>query len=243
MMIKPYFTTSWDDGSIYDLRLASLLAKYNIKGTFYIPLKNKERRDSLSPAQINEIAEQFEVGAHTYSHTVLTEVRDSIAWNEIKGCKNALEDILGKEIKAFCFPRGKYNSLHLELVREAGFSFARTTGYLRIFNVVDKQKRLMHTTIQFFPHKPRTYFISSLKRGDFEGFRIALSSFTNLNFTSFLNYILQQAEQKNGIFHLWGHSWEIQEYNLWNKLEDFLKQIKDNNFVFKTNLEVWDDYI
>ncbi len=38
-MNKVYFTTSWDDGSIYDMRLAELLLKYGLKATFYIPLK------------------------------------------------------------------------------------------------------------------------------------------------------------------------------------------------------------
>jgi len=30
-------TTSWDDGSVIDLRLGALLTKYGMEGTFYIP--------------------------------------------------------------------------------------------------------------------------------------------------------------------------------------------------------------
>ena len=35
-------TTSWDDGHILDIKLASLLRLYNLKGTFYIAPYNKE---------------------------------------------------------------------------------------------------------------------------------------------------------------------------------------------------------
>ncbi len=34
---------SWDDGSIYDIKLASLMAKYDIKAMFYIPNTNCEQ--------------------------------------------------------------------------------------------------------------------------------------------------------------------------------------------------------
>lgn len=32
-------TTSWDDGQTFDEKLSSLLLKYGVKGTFYIPRK------------------------------------------------------------------------------------------------------------------------------------------------------------------------------------------------------------
>ena len=31
-------TTSWDDGHPLDLRVAELLAKYGLQGTFYVPM-------------------------------------------------------------------------------------------------------------------------------------------------------------------------------------------------------------
>ena len=40
-MSRLIVTTSWDDGSIQDLKLGELLMKYGIKGTFYIPRSSK----------------------------------------------------------------------------------------------------------------------------------------------------------------------------------------------------------
>ena len=34
---------SWDDGSIYDIKLANLMAKYSIKATFFVPNTNWEQ--------------------------------------------------------------------------------------------------------------------------------------------------------------------------------------------------------
>ena len=30
-------------------------------------------------------------------------------------------------------------------------------------------------------------------------------------------------KDKNYNIHIWGHGWEIEKYNLWQKLEEFLK--------------------
>jgi peptidoglycan/xylan/chitin deacetylase (PgdA/CDA1 family) len=38
-------TTTWDDSHILDFKLAKLLKKYGIKGTFYISPKNREFRE------------------------------------------------------------------------------------------------------------------------------------------------------------------------------------------------------
>ena len=35
-------TTSWDDGHPLDLRMAGLLAKYGLKGSFYVPTEYSE---------------------------------------------------------------------------------------------------------------------------------------------------------------------------------------------------------
>ena len=64
-------TTSWDDGSLSDMRLAELLIKYHIPATFYLPIDNIERR-CLGRAEISSLARDFDIGCHTYHHTDLT---------------------------------------------------------------------------------------------------------------------------------------------------------------------------
>ena len=70
-------TTSWDDGHPLDLRIAELLTKYDLQGTFYVPLHNS--RPTMSPAQIRELAGSFEIGAHTVNHVRLTSLNENDA--------------------------------------------------------------------------------------------------------------------------------------------------------------------
>ncbi|MCX6750242.1 MAG: polysaccharide deacetylase family protein, partial [Candidatus Pacearchaeota archaeon] len=104
-------TTSWDDGHKLDLRLAKLLKKYNIKGTFYISPRNREfkKEDLLTDKEIIELSKDFEIGAHTMTHPRLTKVSEEEAFKEILESKRYLEKLTGKEIKSFCYPGGDYN--------------------------------------------------------------------------------------------------------------------------------------
>lgn len=242
MTTKAYFTTSWDDGSIYDLKLAELLTRYNIKGTFYIPIRNRERQDNITSNEIREIATRFEIGGHTHSHVILTEVSDEIARQEIENGKKELENILGKEIEAFCFPRGKYRKEHIKMAKNSGFLFCRTTGFLRTKDLIKRREMLMHTTLQFYPHRRFNFFISAIKRKDVEGISLITKCFKN-DFYNFLNTILEFIKINGGIFHLWGHSWELEKCHLWDKLEDFFRQLNGIPLIYKTNSELWNDCI
>src|SRR5579872_2823021 len=63
MKSPTYITTSWDDGHPLDLRVADLLARYGIAGTFYVPATTA--MGTMSAAQFRELIPNFEIGAHT----------------------------------------------------------------------------------------------------------------------------------------------------------------------------------
>lgn len=64
------------------------------------------------------------VGAHTRTHRDLTRLTIAEAREEIVSSKHALEDLLGKEVRFFSYPFGRYNEAVRELVIEAGFAGA-----------------------------------------------------------------------------------------------------------------------
>ena len=94
---KLIITTSWDDGSVLDLKLAELLEKYSIKGTFNIPKAYLD--NPLQQKDIEDIDRKFEIGAHTLTHADLTAISLTEARKEIEGSKAYLEDLLGHSIK------------------------------------------------------------------------------------------------------------------------------------------------
>src|SRR5690606_5677409 len=111
-----------------------------------------------SAAQIRALAQEFEIGAHTLDHVVLTHAPDRRAWNEITGAKCWLEDIIGAPCTLFCPPSGRYASRHLRMIDQAGYHAVRTVELMSF----DWPRRrgnllLMPTTVQAWAHDSRTY--------------------------------------------------------------------------------------
>lgn len=213
-------TTSWDDGHPLDLRIAELLTKYDLQGTFYVPLHNS--RPTMSPAQIRELAGSFEIGAHTVNHVRLTSLNENDARREIEDSKKQLEDLLGKPCLVFCFPGGRYRDVHLRMVRDAGFSGARTVELLSLQRPrCNNGLNLIPTTIQAHPHGTSAYVRNAAKRLNFSALRNLLLSGPR-SWPELAGLLLQRAANGGGVFHLWGHSWEIEEVGQWHALNQTL---------------------
>lgn len=234
-MQRIYFTCSFDDGDVADLRLAELLKKYDLKGTFYVPQECCLVNKSLSEWEIKELATLVEIGGHTISHQVLTETNLQKAKAEIKNCKNWLENTIGKQIHAFCPPTGRFTREHISFQKEAGFTSMRTVEMLS-FSIqkikVDAEFVVLPTTCQVYNHKKTAYLKNCVKRMNFSQYPV-ISRLYNNNWQamsqSYISYLnkLSVAEDVEYYFHLWGHSWEIEKYSLWNSLESFFMSLKE----------------
>ncbi|HEX4591328.1 MAG TPA: polysaccharide deacetylase family protein, partial [Gemmataceae bacterium] len=147
-----YITTSWDDGHPSDFRVAELLAKYGLRGTFYIP--RTAEMETISESQIRELAGSFEVGGHTIHHVVLPEAPDAEARREIVESKSWLKDLTGRPCPMFCPPKGKFRRLHLDMVREAGYAGVRTVELLSLdFPRPTAGLMVLPTTVQAHQHE------------------------------------------------------------------------------------------
>jgi hypothetical protein len=40
-----------------------------------------------------------------------------------------------------------------------------------------------------------------------------------------VDYYIDKIDREGGCMHIWGHSWEIEQFGLWQKLELLFKQI------------------
>jgi glycosyltransferase involved in cell wall biosynthesis len=221
-------TTSWDDGHPLDLRIAELLAKHGLRGTFYVPLENT--LSTLSAVQIRDLSSAFEVGAHTLHHLVLTTLPSDRARAEIVQSKARLEEITGKRCKVFCFPKGRYANAHLEMLGEAGFTGARTIELLS-FNRPRAEHgiAIMPTTLQACPHPTFTYVRNAAKRFRFKALGSVLLHSHGTDWAATALALLDQAQESGGVFHLWGHSWEIEEYQQWQALDRVLAAMAEYN--------------
>ncbi|MEE8393994.1 MAG: polysaccharide deacetylase family protein, partial [Rhodospirillales bacterium] len=124
-MTAGYLTISVDDGHPLDLKAADLLSRYDLPATFYIPVKNPER-SIMDKSGIPELSSSFEIGAHTYNHRVLTGLPQNDIRRELVDGKDWLEQVTGRPVESFCYPKGKFNRRVVAEVRNAGFLGART---------------------------------------------------------------------------------------------------------------------
>ncbi len=151
-MKRMIVTTSWDDGHKLDLRLSALLKKYRIKATLYIAPEDHEfaPENRLSDEDISQLAEDFEIGAHTLSHPILTQISLDAAQTEILGSKTYLERLAGKPVRSFCYPHGLYNTQLKDILRSAGFTYARTVEQL--WHTTERGAFDAPTTVHAFSH-------------------------------------------------------------------------------------------
>ena len=230
-------TTSWDDGHPLDLRLATLLAKYGLKGTFYVPTKYSEW-PLMTKEQVVELDRMgMEIGSHTVNHSVLPELTDTDARRELVESRNTLEDLLGKPVPAFCFPKGRFNSRTVALARESGYKLARTT--VGFHTEADFDPGRMPVSVQFVPHARGIHVRHALKEGNAKGL---LNWFHRCKLETDLEplcvIMMKQAAAEQGVFHIWGHSWEVDRLGLWGQLEDVLKTASSMRLEARTNSEL-----
>ncbi len=214
-------TTSWDDGHPLDKRIADMLLRYELPGTFYVPMKSEY--GVLQEHEIRELSTSFEIGAHTLHHVYLDSVALPTARQEIVDSKKAIEDICGTECKTFCFPGGKYSSHHLDFVEQAGFKTARTVELLSL-HAPHRRRNLViiPTTLQAYQHSRLTYARNVLKRFRLRSVPALCFALTSSGLLVAARTLLDRAATTGGIFHLWGHSWEIEALGQWAMLEDLL---------------------
>jgi peptidoglycan/xylan/chitin deacetylase (PgdA/CDA1 family) len=222
--MRPVFVCSIDDGHPLDMKTAELLARHGMGGTFFIPIRNCEGDAVLPDADIVELARRFEIGSHTYDHRYLKNVDVWQAYHQINDGKKKLEDLLGTPVNGFCYPGGRYRKRDVDLVRACRFSYARTTMNLR-FDAGDQPFEIP-TTIQFYPHHRAVYIRNFLGAGNrlqrSDGLRMAL---WHEDWIKRLYALFDHACEQGGVFHLWGHSKQIEQLRAWDKLDAFLGHV------------------
>jgi peptidoglycan/xylan/chitin deacetylase (PgdA/CDA1 family) len=219
---------SWDDGATQDQRLIALHEKYGIPGMFFVPTRNREGRNVLSPDVIKKSeSEMIRFGGHTDNHTYLTTISLAEAENEIKRNKDYLENILGHSIPDFCMPGGQYNDKILNLVYKY-YKTARTADTMNFQYKEGPLKPAFH----FYPRGKKSLLYNAAKNRSYRQLMNTALSLSSSYFDLMKKILGIEAHRKDSIIMMWGHSWEIDELNLWNELENLFifvnSEIKDS---------------
>lgn len=227
---RVFVTTSWDDGDPLDLKLANLLTEYGVRGTFYVAPRNKERRSVMADNELRAINDMgFEIGAHSLTHPDLRYLDDQELDNEIGRSKSELEAIIGKPVTIFSYPWGKYNGRVVRAVAKAGFLGART---IKMFHVaLGRDVLRMPTTVYCNPFPMWVWYRHCLKTANWRGLKELWHLGTQKSWDQVACGFFEVVLRQGGIWHLWGHSWEIEEHDLWDELRGVLETVSGRKSV------------
>ena len=211
-------TTSWDDGTIYDRRLVSILNRYGLKGTWNLNSGKLGRtatetgwKDYVTAAEIKELYAGHEVACHTVHHPLLRRLPGERIFSEVIEDRRNLERLVGYPVRGMAPP------------------FAHTcdawvTAQLQAAGIL--YLRAITEQATFDPP------------GDF--FAWAVTCHHKANWIK-LWQKFQGRPQPDKVFFLWGHSYEFDEDNNWDIIETFARLVSTDDTVWHaTNMEIYE---
>lgn len=105
---------------------------------------NLGRSKLLDWSEVRELSEcGIEFGSHTRTHPDLTKISSAEVEGEVAGSKAAIEDSIGREVRTFAYPYGKFNS-SVRQITEKSFRAACSTnlGKVRLNSDIFSLKRI-----------------------------------------------------------------------------------------------------
>lgn len=105
------FDVNWGDNHIEEI--LNTLDIYNVKATFFIIGKwGEDNKDIVKKIY----SKGHEIGNHSYSHKLFSNISSQEIKKEIDKCDLVLENITGEKPKLFRFPSGDYNSKAVDII-------------------------------------------------------------------------------------------------------------------------------
>ena len=218
-------TFSYDDGTIYDKKLVSLLKKYDMKATFNLNsglLGQKEHRmingintdfSQIEPWEVKTVYTDQEVASHTVNHSSIVGLSQNMGAAEVLKNKQKLEELTGRPVRGFAYPYGSYNELAEEILSACGIEYARTADSSNDFDIPQ----------DFLEWHPTCHHDAP------ELLKLA---------EKFCNDDSLQPQ----LFCIWGRSYEFAQKDNWQVLEEFMKYVSDyrEKIWFATSIEIVD---
>lgn len=140
----------WDDGVYTDVKLIDILRKYNAKATFnlcpgilpedsimpyWLELTddswshNGFRGGHVGKKELVEVYGDFQVASHCMHHEVAGHCEIEKFKAGALDARKYLEDLFQRECPGFAWPCGGVTDEAIEVLKENGFAYARTTQY------------------------------------------------------------------------------------------------------------------
>lgn len=223
---KKAITFSFDDGVWQDEPLVAILNKYGLKATFnlnsgcfgssnsYEAFGKMICRDRLKEGQVTAIYAGHEVAVHTLTHPNLTQQTDEEVIRQVEGDRQNLERIFGYPIVGMAYPCGGVNNddrVAALIAKHSPIRYARTITSTHSYGLQKDSLLRFNATAHFLDKE--------------------LDRLTD-------EFLALEPEDEQ-LLYIWGHSYELDANDAWDRFERFCQKIAGKADIFYgTNREV-----
>lgn len=222
--LKKALTLSYDDAVIQDKRLIEIMQKHGLKGTFNINTGLFAKEPGISRRMTEQEAVDLytdsgmEVAVHSYTHPFLEQLPLHLAFEEIRKDREEIERLFGGVCRGMAYPMGTFSDALADRLKDLGILYSRTTVSTEKFDIPTDWLRLPATCHHNNPRLMELLdrFLEDNQRG----------------------YYWSRCPR---LFYLWGHSYEFNDNNNWNVIEEFAAKAGNRDDVwYATNMEIYD---
>ena len=218
-------TLSYDDAVQQDQQLVAIMNKHGLKGTFNIntglftpegttfPEGQIHRRMTEKEVLALYANSGHEVAVHGLTHPWLEQLPVNIASYEVLEDRRNIERLFGTITRGMAYPFGTYNDVVVDVLKAAGIAYSRTVISTESFQIPEDWLRLPATCHH---DNPRLFELTD-------------------------KFVNETPNWSPWLFYLWGHSYEFEEHDNWNVIEEFAQRVGGRDDIwYATNIEVYD---
>ena len=155
----------------------------------------------------------MEVAIHGLTHTFLSQITESHCCYQVIKDRENLEKLFRKVIRGMAYPNNAYNDKVVACLKSAGIAYARTTISSESFKIPTDWLRLEPTC-----HHKNSRLMELAKK-----------------------FVEEDVIKESWLFYLWGHSYEFDDNNNWNVIEEFAEYTGNRNDIwYATNIEIYE---
>lgn len=206
-------TMSYDDGQIFDRDLVAIFNKYGIKGTFHLNTGLMDIDEKrVKKEEIKDLYKGHEVSCHTSTHPTIARCPIDQVVQQVIEDRKVLEDACGYPVRGLSYPNGSYSKEIIDMLPACGIEYSRVVGSTDDFAFPDN----------FLEWKSTCHHSHNLMEN--------ARRFADLHKTQYL-YMM----------YVWGHSYEFDRDQIWDKIEKFCRFIGGRDDIwYATNIEIVD---
>lgn len=220
MKFKKAVTFSYDDGICQDRRLVEIFNKYGLKCTFNLNtgIQSPESCFDIENVHISRMEQEgleelyrgHEIALHGYTHaspsgvTEQEDVAKALEQEYLWDARN-IEKLYGKYPVGMAYAYGDCPSTVVEYLKSIGIKYGRTVGSTHKFQMPENPMLLEATC----------------HHNDEKLFELA---------EEFLQ--AEGNEEEPMLFYVWGHSYEFDVNDNWDRIEKFCQMISGQKDVF-----------